>query len=252
MALNQRYQAAMADAAARGCDAVATALEAVAARTKAVLSCGWGKIAPLLLGSSQLVAGFHDLAGLRFRLEPLPDGERDWDLIRQVAEVALFGDRNKRHIHYAALSVDGTGLASYGECWIELVEDLIAHRTSVFEENSLVFLDRHNVRMFDADRIPFGFRSDWSRRGRLCVAKLAWRLQPDTKPTEFDTMLLKSAPQRIEDNFVEVHIFGPLTKQAFARIIWSPAKPRERRRKFELDKTTRAALAASRIPWELR
>jgi len=78
-----------------------------------------------------------------------------------MTEIAPFGDRNREHIHYAALSLTDLGLtgSAYGECHILLREEMIAHRTSAFEENSPVFMKRHKITVWEAGKLPKGYRS---------------------------------------------------------------------------------------------
>jgi tetratricopeptide (TPR) repeat protein len=115
-----------------------------------------------------------------------------------VAETALFGDQYKKRIHYAALTLDGRALSSYGECSVLLRESMIAHRSSVFEQNSLLFMKRHNVKLFEVDRLPVGHRAAWADRGRLAVAKLASQITSRTKKDEFASTLMHAATNRTE------------------------------------------------------
>ena len=54
--------------------------------------------------------------------------------MRVFADDALFPGY-KEQIRFAALSLDGKGLSSYGECTLILRDHMIAHRASVLEGN---------------------------------------------------------------------------------------------------------------------
>ncbi|MDA1013895.1 MAG: hypothetical protein O3A00_05505 [Planctomycetota bacterium] len=121
-------------------------------------------------------------------------------------------------LHYACLTLNDCGLPHYGECTILLREDMIAHRSSVFEENSAMFVQRKGV------PLTKGLRSTWGDRMKLCVAKLARQIDADTNSENFPELLLKPGRQAIDDNFVEVQIFGDMTILTFERVRLASAK----------------------------
>ena len=129
-------------------------------------------------GATNLLKGSHVLHGAK------------WDSIRPAAETAMFGDENKREIHFAALSPDDEGLSNYGECSVTLRIPLVAHRTSGFEENMLVFFKTKCDNYWRTERLPAGYRSDWSNRAKLAVAKLAHRIEATTPDGDFGRFLL--------------------------------------------------------------
>lgn len=95
---------------------------------------------------------------------------------------------------------------------IQLRENLIAHRVSVFPENSAVYVYRHGV------NFPSGSRGTWAERGKLCVAKLAGQITDATRPDQFSTILRQPGPMGLDDNFVEAHLFGPMTFATFQKV----------------------------------
>src|SRR6185295_8909257 len=90
---------------------------------------------------------------------------------------------------------------------------MIAHRATVFEENSATFLKRH------AYEPPIGHRAAWGERGKLCVAKLAARIGPGTPEAQFPGILVRTGATSAEDDFVEVHIWGPMSLRTVERIV---------------------------------
>ncbi len=102
--------------------------------------------------------------------------------------------------------MDGVGLDNYGECSLTARDDMIAHRATVFEENSVRFMERHKVAFAKAHNLPKGFRATWADRAELCVAKLAAAIDATTRPDDYSNLLLKPGRISDDDHFVEVHI----------------------------------------------
>lgn len=149
-----------------------------------------------------------------------------WDRLRAIADNILFGDINKQHIRFASLTLDGLGLPHYGDCSLVLRSEFIAHRASTFEENSVVFMERHNVNAAGNYALPCGYRSNWEDRAKLAVTKVMAGLG-FTKSTMAGELQHPGATGR-EDVFVEVHIWGSLTIRSIANITirsWSGPPP---------------------------
>jgi hypothetical protein len=166
-------------------------------------------------GETDLFPTFYQIEELRAR--PEGPSSRPWKTLRSHAETELL--RNKDlfdKLYYAALTIDGAGLSSYGNCTITLKERMIAHRTSCFEGNSALLFDLHHN--FNAQ-----LRSNWSDRGRLCAAKLGPSIGK-LSDEELARLLLRIGPTPEEDEFVEAHIFGELTLKAFEHILIDVSK----------------------------
>jgi len=98
---------------------------------------------------------------------------------------------------------------------------MIAHRASVFEENSVLFMERHGVTLTQAEDLPQGYRAPWKDRGKLCVAKLAQKIDQGTPTDELPGILLRQGSTPEDDEFVEVHVGGPMTVRTLERVIVS-------------------------------
>jgi len=230
-ALERRYQAASASAGHRGCDAVVREFETATRASQAVMGSTLQKLMPIVRRDRDIFATYHDLAELRFLRDSAPHGP-DWNVVRPAAEIALLGShKHISKLHYAALALDGRSLPHYGEVTVLLRENLIARRVSLFQENSAVYVHRHGI------HFPEGTRGIWEERHKLCVAKLAEQLTKATRRDEFSTILLQKGPNAIDDQFVEVHLFGPMTFATFEKVTVrqmgarpsSPKRPRKRR-----------------------
>jgi hypothetical protein len=213
-ALESRYQAAMLDLANRRADSVATQFQHAATASKAVINRPLGELQRLANSDNQLYATYYQLVEAEVRV---PADDR-WNLIRAVADEALFPGY-KRHIRMAALTLNEVGLSNYGECSLVLRDEMIRHRASVFEENSVTWMQRHNVQVGNSDVLPQGFRAVWEQRGKLALAKVASKLSVDTTLDEFPNLILKQGATSSDDEFIEVHIWGPLTRKSLERVI---------------------------------
>jgi len=129
---------------------------------------------------------------------------------------------------FAALSLDNRGLANFGRYTIVLKEDMIAHRATVFEENSFIFCQqKHHIVV--GDSIPPGYRALWLERERLAIAKLHSRLDATTRPNMYSQILMKQGHDAAQDDFIEVHIFGPIHRRAIERVVGPKPTGREER-----------------------
>lgn len=222
-ALKSRYDVAKQDALKRGADSVVNDFENAIANSVAVLARSDSEVFRLASNSRQLYATYYQQIEAGFRL---PDGD-EWASVREITDSILFPNY-KEQIRFAALSLNGTGLSNYGSCSITLRNDRIAHRTSVLEENSVLFMERHGVKAKRTPNIPKGFRATWGERDKLCVAKLAGSIDSATIPNEYSGLLLRQGTTSELDEFVEVHIFGPMTVFTMASVQVTVSKKRQR------------------------
>lgn len=125
---------------------------------------------------------------------------------------AFFGSKASE-IRYAALSLDGNGLASYGKITLRLRDIAVRGRASLLECNTYMFAEQHRIKVGDGP--PPGYQSDWAGRGRLGVAKLASKLTSRMTDGQYAKLLLNSTGDRSTDEFIEVHIYGKISVRAF-------------------------------------
>lgn len=177
---------------------------AVAIRSQAVLARYATEAFRLAVSCEELYASFYGLVQAGARLP----SDNFWDRIRGVVDEKLFS-HFKEHIRFAALSLTQRGLSHYGDCFIVLKENMIAHRATVFEENTVVFMQRHNVSV--TGNVPAGHRGSWQKRGNLAIAKLASEISPRTAEVDFPELLMSNGATAEDDRFVEVHIYGSLS-----------------------------------------
>jgi hypothetical protein len=231
-ALAGRYRLAVQDAEGRGCGDAVHAFESATDASHAVLSRSFPEVERLASSDRQLYATYYQLLEAEVKL---PAGDV-WDPLRRLADEALFPGY-KEKIRFAALSLDGAGLPGYGECSLVLRDEMVAHRASVLEGNSALLMKKW------AYNLPAGSRATWKERAGLCVAKLAARFRPETTEADFASLLLRPGSRPEDDEFVEAHIWGPMSSWTFARVVLSstagarrPAKARVRALRAKLAK----------------
>jgi len=208
--LIDRYEKAKEDCRRRGREKALAEFERVCDTSVAVFNCATLKLFRQIASGTDLFETYHDLESLRIRWER-PVGH-NWQKLRPQAEIELLGsDQHLDKLHYAALSLDGLGLDSYGDCTATLGEEMIRHRASCFEGNSaLIYEEKHD---FSAC-----LRSSWTERAKLCAAKCAGKLDKAMSSRDFPGMLLSKGVSQDDDEFVEVHVFGTMTAQTFQSV----------------------------------
>ncbi|HEY0324190.1 MAG TPA: hypothetical protein VGC66_24805 [Pyrinomonadaceae bacterium] len=222
-ALERRYQAAKRDAVSRKADSNLQDFENAIAGSKAVIARSESEVLRLASSNRQLYSTYYQQieAGVR-----LPEGDQ-WDVLRELADTVLFPGY-KKDMRFAALSLDGVGLSNYGACSIVFRDEMIAHRASVFEENSALFMERREIKITRNPNLPKGYRATWDERAKLCVAKLSGKIDSATRSDEYSALVLKQGATSEDDEFIEVHIWGPMTVLTMEKVVVTGPNPHYR------------------------
>jgi hypothetical protein len=210
-ALEQRYQMASQSIDPSVAPMLRHFETAVANQSEAVIARYATEVFRLAASDKELYASFYDLVQAGVRLS----SEGFWDQVREAVDAKLF-THYKEHIRFAALSLDRRGLSHYGDCFLILKEDMIGHRATVFEENSVVFMHRRQIPV--TSELPAGYRALWEDRGRLAAVKQAAELDPRTAEADFPSLLMSDGATAEDDRFVEVHIYGSMSIHAVAEV----------------------------------
>ncbi len=147
-----------------------------------------------------------------------------FDRIRTQFENALFPNFYDE-IRYAALTLDGRWLESFGDHAMILKEQMIERRATVFEEGLYQFSQRHDIPLMGV--FPPGYRAVWSRRGDLAMAKLYPNLDSGTESWIYASFLMSSEIADGSEDYIEVHIFGPFNRSAIEKIVGPVPRSRE-------------------------
>jgi len=207
--LNKRYEAAVASAGKQGRYDALNKFEERMKTTSAVISVKLGFLHSFVADNKQLYATYQ----LGVRAQTRKAAAAEDDRYRIAVEGMIFGSYGEK-IRYAALSLDGRG-PSYGDYSFRLEEIAVRDRASLLEQNSYDFVEHHKLKK---GRIPPGYRSAWPERHKLAVAKLAAQVSSTTIEEDYAQLLLPAAADRSSDEFIEVHIFGPLDISAIESI----------------------------------
>jgi hypothetical protein len=210
LTLEQRYQDAVAELSARGCEEVRQRLETMAAAATVVKAEHIAWTSYIFRREDLLFVGYQQLvdAGLRASAQPEDEAKR------LQADACLYA-RYARNILYAALSCNGKGVISYGPSHVQFHEHPIANRTTVCEENVYRLRDQVGP-IFGL--LPAGHLALLHERHKLCVIKNAAALRPDSTDNELAALILSSNGDHTTDRLLEVHIHSPLSVEAIARI----------------------------------
>lgn len=233
IALEKRFAVAVADAKTRGCGTEISEFEKAVDSSKAVIGCRLSKLHELTVADG-IFANYYNLMQTRFRRDPTV-GEPNWNTLRPQVEIEFMGsDQHIRSLHYANLTISGESLPHYGECTVILRDDMTAHRSSVFIENSALYFFRNGPKIAD------GSRCAWEKRGKLAVAKVGHSVTQGMTDSDFSDLLQKAGPKRdgMDDQFIEVQVFGELTIHSFESITLAKRNPKPGKRKRKRRGTT--------------
>jgi hypothetical protein len=215
LALQQRYQAALERAELRNAKASVANFRSALESSVAVASCGLYFLREFVTNGNTLYTNYH--LGVRGEVRRAAESENDRQ--RRTVDALLFGGYGDQ-IRFAALSLNGVGLRSYGKEGLSyglgLREVAISKRASLLEENGYDFVKRHSLD--PTSNVPAGYRSSWENRHELAIAKLADFIWPEISAAEYAGILLSSTGDRATDQFVEVHIFGTFNVNAVSSV----------------------------------
>jgi hypothetical protein len=210
-ALDIRVKDASVSCEARKCQSIFEEFGIAVAGSRSVMARSIGDLHSWVSRENSLYITYHHQIGSGQRI---PDDNK-WDQGRDAAESTIHPNYH-REINYACLSLDGAGLNAWGSYHVVLRDSLTAHRSSVFEENVFTFCKKHGV--IAGDPPPLGYRSGWNERGRLGQAKLHSRLSASTKSTDLPGILIDQGTSTGSAEYVEVHIFGALHRNAIESV----------------------------------
>ncbi len=167
--------------------------------------------------------------------------DNNWDKVRTQYESALYPNFQEKII-FACLTLSEEGMSGYGGFSILLKDEMIGHRASLFEENPHSFIDRHNILMNKP--IPPGYRAVWDTKSDLAKAKLHHKISPNTTIVDHPKILQTDNGGTGDSDFIEVHIYGSLNRQAISKVIGRKPKTNEDRIIWRRVKKTLVSIGA--------
>jgi len=118
-----------------------------------------------------------------------------------------------RDINFAALTVGERWLENYGDGAVFFRDSMIAHRSSVFEENTARWVETNGCTL----QVQSGHMATWEERHKLGVAKIAPHVLGGF--TDIPSLLLQSGDTTADDSYIEVHICGTFTIRSAQTIV---------------------------------
>lgn len=228
-ALEQGFQQALAEATSKGYGAIAEEFaEKVAQESVAVINLWPDFLHQLLCDEKTLYSSYalQTAAETRTAAAMLNDKQR------RGTEGTLFGDYALQ-IRYAALSLNGQGLFSYGSCSVTLQTKLCENKATLLAENSYDFVHKH--RLLPGYPCPLGYRAVWQERHWLATRKIVAKLNKHSKVADFPRYLLYCDGKRENDDFIEIHLYGAFNRLAFtAAQLPDPVKIKDQREKLTI------------------
>ncbi|WP_456756664.1 hypothetical protein [Bradyrhizobium sp. USDA 4011] len=203
--------------------------EQAVGRSHAVMNRRLDDLHTWSVSASQFFASFHP----QLRDGAIAARDNGWDEQRTSAENTvspIYFDK----LQIAALSLDDLGMSYYGKYCVRLREKFISKRASVFEENPFIFCKKHSI--VSGASAPLGYRATWADRGRLARAKLGNAVNSTTATPEFPDILMSADRGSDKCDFIEVHIYekvgrdaievvsGPVPKEVEERLLWRQVK----------------------------
>jgi len=200
-ALDERYRKEIQRSNESGSYKSVQGFEEAMKKTFAVINVDLDFLLYLFTNTKALYSSYNIQIRAKIRRPAKPEDDK----MRLAVDARLFGNYASEMI-YAALSLDGRGVKSWGDYSIKLKEITINHRATLLEDNSFHFFKNHNIGFTQS--LPLGYRAIWEERHKLAVAKLAKLISDGTSEQEYAKILLYSDGNRETDDFIEVHIFG--------------------------------------------
>lgn len=228
LALNEKVILRESEAISNGCISILEQFKEAVLKSSAVMCTALGKINELVSDDNCLYQNFYKAVGSEGRLPK----DNKYDKIRGSVDSMFFPNYHEE-IRFAVLSIDGTGLTGYGNCCMKLKDIAIEKRTTVFIENTLLFIQKN--RIVPGDPLPLGCRASWPNRYLLAVAKLGDRITAETKESEFSGLLMPSRER--DGDFIEVHIYGPVKGSAIESLSFDKSTKKYRREDLVLFKS---------------
>ena len=210
-ALAHRVKAAQDSAVARRVVPDLQRFEAEVSQSKAVMSRTLGALSSWVNNESPLFQSFHQQLKHLGRTPSFSV----YDQQRASAESTI-NPFNFQDINFCALTINELGMDRYGPYSVLLSENMIKHRSSVFEENPFIFNDRHNV--VSGTNPPKGYRAVWSNRHNLAVAKLFPEINAGMTSAEFASILIKQIGDGAKNDYIEVHVHGPIHRHSISKV----------------------------------
>ena len=209
--LQLKYESSLASAEARGIKTIVEDFEKAVNLAQVVMVRSFDHFLLAVGSDNALISTYHQQVAGGARLAE----NNDWDPFRNQVESTCHPFYHE-NIHYAALSLNGLGVSSYGEAHITFKQNVIQKRTTFFQENPFDLVDRLKMKM--REPLPEGYRSTWEDKHKLAVCKSHSKLSTSTtEPEDFQRSLLDETSK----DFIEANIYGKIHRRSFQSVTFT-------------------------------
>ena len=186
--------------------------------SRAVLARSMGVIQDLFEDRNKNYTSYHHHLAAKVR----NPADNEFDRVRTQYEAALFPNFYQEII-FASLTLNNKGVRGYGNYFIILKDEMLAHRATVFEENPHLFVQRHKVLL--SEPLPPGFRATWDERDKLAKAKLYPKLTSNTQPVDFPSVPVTPIIFFWRGRYGTIYSISLSILPALRRTEWARGKP---------------------------
>lgn len=223
-ALETRFAATLQKLEDQGLkDAAQNVQDLVAQRSTAVLA-RWSSLIEDLEKDRGFFLTFYQQVSAN-RRSPQDNG---WDTKRKAVDAALF-PYYEEQVSFLCLSLNDRGVEYYGDFHFSFSIRSICHRTTVCQENSVVFCETHKTTIINPDLR--GFVASWDDRSKLALCKLQDAVQHGQTVEDIQALLIQDDPQNRKgyEDFIECHVYGLPHVLNSREITYRPATRKEDR-----------------------
>lgn len=224
-ALNNRFDTSQQQLSNQNLAAEADQVEQlVAEKSRAVLARRYSQMKDLVENDRGVFLTFYQQVSANRRL---PE-DNTWDIKRKAVDAALF-PYYEEQITFLCLSMNDRGVEYYGDIHFAFSDASISHRTTVCQENSVVFCEKHGITIIDPDLK--GYVATWKDRGKLAVCKFLDEIQQGMTQQDLEAIFIRddSANRRGYEDFIECHVYGPLSVRNASQITYREVASKEER-----------------------
>lgn len=199
--LDQRYSSAVSAMSSKGTSSLLPLIEILVSKARAVVAMD------VTAADNVTRSGKYRNYYQRIRGPERPPAAPDHHAERLMVDARFFPNFQE-NIQFLTLSLNGASPTSYGQVSMRLKDGVfLERRASLLERNSFLFFDEHNLGKLGSS-IPLGYRSQWSERVKLIVAKIAGRAISTSTPADLERFFFEDLGNRKRDEFFEVHLFA--------------------------------------------
>ncbi len=102
---------------------------------------------------------------------------------------------------------------------------MICHRTTVFPWNTVTWFISNSIPLQNAEEHIRGLCACWDDRAKSVVIKLEDRIPHLSSLYDAQQEVLRVGTTTDTDDFIEAHVFGPITRKAIRSVIVDRSEP---------------------------